>query len=115
MMGHFLFSSGILQAVGKLRYLLPQKRKNPHLRYRTKMLPGRYSVAVKQCKRERRFRLLGHIPHMLVDDGALFPFFSIRPETTSVRSKQIQIRRVLRSSPLLFSRTHSKAVNEKKP
>ena len=28
----------------------------------------------KTIKRERRFRLPGHIPHFLVDDGALFPF-----------------------------------------
>ena len=35
---------------------------------------GTHSVGVKQCKREHRFRLLGHIPHALVDDGALCPF-----------------------------------------
>ena len=39
-----------------------------------KVPPGKHSVAVKQFKRERRFRLLGHIHHILVDDGALFPF-----------------------------------------
>ena len=53
----------------------PQKRKIPTfvLQLR-KVPPGKHSVAVKQFKRERRFRLLGHIHHILVDDGALFPF-----------------------------------------
>ena len=36
------------------------------------------SVAVKKLN-ARRFRLFGHVPHMLVDDGALFPFFAIGP------------------------------------
>ena len=46
---------------------------------------GDPSVAVKQFKRERRFRLLGHIPHILVDDGALFPLLlSETRKTTSV-------------------------------
>ena len=46
---------------------------------------GTLSVGVKQCKRERRFRFLGHIPHILVDDGALFAFsLSDTRKTTSV-------------------------------
>ena len=46
---------------------------------------GTHSVGVKQCKRERRFRFLGHIPHILVDDGALFAFsLSETRKTTSV-------------------------------
>ena len=45
---------------------------------------GTHSVGVKQCKRERRFRFLGHIPHTLVDDRALFPFSLSEKETTSV-------------------------------
>ena len=46
---------------------------------------GTHSVGVKQCKRERRFRFLGHIPHILVDDGALFAFsLSKTRKTTSV-------------------------------
>ena len=51
----------------------PKKLKNPHLFYSYGRFPGRHSVAVKQFKRERRFRLLGHIPHVLVDDGAFVP------------------------------------------
>ena len=76
MLGQFFVFSGILQATRKLRYLLPhKKRKIPTfvLQLR-KVPPGKHSVAVKQFKRERRFRLLGHIHHILVDDGALFPF-----------------------------------------
>ena len=46
---------------------------------------GTHSVGVKPCKRERRFRFLGHIPHILVDDGALFAFsLSEARKTTSV-------------------------------
>ena len=51
----------------------------------------RCSVGVKQLnarcktiKRERRFRFLGHILHILVDDGALFPFILSDQDTTSV-------------------------------
>ena len=68
----------------------------------------------KKKNRERRFRLLGHIPQILVDDGALFPFFLSGQETTSVLKKQEEIRRILRSGPLLFPGTHSKAVSIKK-
>ena len=53
----------------------PRNLKNPHLFYSYGRVPlGTHSVGVKQCKREHRFRLLGHIPHALVDDGALCPF-----------------------------------------
>ena len=46
---------------------------------------GTHSVGVKPCKREHRFRFLGHIPHILVDDGALFAFsLSKTRKTTSV-------------------------------
>ena len=38
----------------------------------------------KTIEREHRFRLLGHIPHILVDDGALFPFSLSETEPTSV-------------------------------
>ena len=62
----------------------PKKLKNPHLFYSYGRFPGKHSVAVKQFKRERRFRLLGHIPHSLVDDGALFPFSPSGTDTTSV-------------------------------
>ena len=41
-----------------------------HLR---KVPPGKPSVAVNHFKHERGFRLLSHIPHALVDDGAFFP------------------------------------------
>ena len=52
----------------------PQIRKNSHICFTaTEGSPGKHSVAVKHFKRGRRFRLLGHIPHTLVDDGALFP------------------------------------------
>ena len=75
MLGQFFVFSRLLQANRKLRYLLPhKKRKNFHICFiATEGSPGTYSVAVKHFKRERRFRLLGHIPHTLVDDGALFP------------------------------------------
>ena len=63
----------------------PKNLKNPHLFYSYGRFPGRHSVGVKQFKRERRFRLLGHIPHILVDDGALFPLLlSETRKTTSV-------------------------------
>ena len=67
--------SGILHANRKLRYLLPRKnvKISTFVLQLRKVPPGKHSVAVKQFKRERRFRLLGHIPHTLVDDGALFP------------------------------------------
>ena len=76
MLGQFFVFSGILQANRELRYLLPRKNVNIstfvlHLR---KVPPGKPSVAVNQFKREHRFRLLGHIHHILVDDGAFFPF-----------------------------------------
>ena len=67
----------------------PQKRKNFHICFTaTEGSPGKHSVAVKQFKRERRFRLLGHIPHTLVDDGALFPFSPPGKDTTNVNYKQ---------------------------
>ena len=47
---------------------------------------GTHSVGVKQCKRERRFRFLGHIPHILVDDGALFAFSLFRSKKNNQRS-----------------------------
>ena len=47
---------------------------------------GTHSVAVKPCKRERRFRFLGHIPHILVDDGALFAFSLFRSKKNNQRS-----------------------------
>ena len=47
---------------------------------------GTHSVGVKQCKRERRFRFLGHIPHILVDDGALFAFSLFRNKKKNRRS-----------------------------
>ena len=63
----------------------PRNLKNPHLFYRYGRVPlGTHFVGVKQCKREHRFRLLGHIPHALVDDGALCPFSLSEKETTSV-------------------------------
>ena len=63
----------------------PKERNNPHLFYSYGRFPrGTHSVAVKQFKRERRFRLLGHIPHTLVDDGALFPLLLSEKKTTSV-------------------------------
>ena len=80
----FFFFSGLLQAARKLRYLLPKKLKNPHLFYSYGRFSGKHSVAVKHFKRERRFRLLNHIPHILVDDGALFPFSPSGTDTTSV-------------------------------
>ena len=45
---------------------------------------GAHSVGVKQCKRERRFRFLSHIPHILVDDGALFTFSPSGTDTATV-------------------------------
>ena len=62
----------------------PKKLKNPHLFYSYGRSPGKHSVAVKQFKRERRFRLLHHIHHILVDDGALFTFSPSGTDTTSV-------------------------------
>ena len=65
--------------------LLPQKLKNPHLFYSYGRVPPRDTF--RNCKpftREHRFRLLGHIPHTLVDDGALFPFSLSEKDTTSV-------------------------------
>ena len=62
----------------------PQKRKNFHICYSPKMFPGKHSVAVKQFKRKSRFRLLRHIPHILVDDGALFPFSPSGTDTATV-------------------------------
>ena len=47
---------------------------------------GTHSVGVKQCKREHRFRFLGHIPHILVDDGALFAFSLFRNKKNNQRS-----------------------------
>ena len=84
MLNQDCFLSGLLHGDGKLHYLLPRKLKNPHLFYSYGRFPGKHSVAVKQFKRERRFRLLGHIPHILVDDGALFPFSPSGTDTTSV-------------------------------
>ena len=93
----------------KTSLLTSEKSKNPHL-LQNLDVPRNTSVGVKYLN-VRDFRLLGHIPHFLVDDGALFPFFfSLRKKTTtSVHKKQEEIRRVLRSSPLLSSRPHSKA------
>ena len=62
----------------------PKNLKNPHLFYSYGRFSGKHSVGVKHFKRERRFRLLGHIPHILVDDGALFPFSPSGTDTTSV-------------------------------
>ena len=45
--------------------------------------PGKHSVAVKHFKRERRIRLLGHIHHILVDNGALFSIFAFRKKKPS--------------------------------
>ena len=47
---------------------------------------GTHSVGVKQCKREHRFRFLGHIPHILVDDGALLAFSLFRNKKNNQRS-----------------------------
>ena len=93
--------------------LTSENRKTPHF-FQPEDVPRGPSVAVKKIERERRFRLLGHIPQILVDDGALFPFFLSGQETTSVLKKQEEIRRILRSGPLLFSGPHSKAVSTKK-
>ena len=86
MLGQFFVFSGVLQANRKLRYLLPRKNvKIPTFVFTaTEGSPGKHSVAVKHFKRERRFRLLGHIPHILVDYGALFPFSLSEKDTTSV-------------------------------
>ena len=62
----------------------PKKLKNPHLFYSYGRFPGKHSVAVKQFKRERRFRLPGHIHHILVDDGALFTFSLSGTDRTNV-------------------------------
>ena len=51
-------------------------------------VPGAHSVAVKQFKRDRRFRLLGHIHHVLVDDGALFTFSLSGTDATNVNEEQ---------------------------
>ena len=51
------------------------------------LLKGYFPDTFRNCKpftREHRFRLLGHIPHALVDDGALFPFSLSETEPTSV-------------------------------
>ena len=92
--------------------LTSENRKTPHF-FQPEDVPRSTSVAEKK-NREPRFRLLGHIPQILVDYGALFPFFLSGQETTSVLKKQEEIRRILRSGPLLFSGTHSKAVSTKK-
>ena len=62
----------------------PKKLKNPHLFYSYGRFPGKQSVAVKHFKRERRFRLPGHIHHILVDDGALFTFSLSGTDRTNV-------------------------------
>ena len=67
----------------KLRYLLLETTINPHLLQRQDV-PGETFREVQQFKRERRFPLLGHIHHILVDDGALFPFSPSGKDTTNV-------------------------------
>ena len=52
-----------------------------HLR---KVPPGKPSVAVNQFKHERRFRLLGHIHHILVDDGAFCSVYAFHKNKTGV-------------------------------
>ena len=86
MLNQDCFLSGLLHGDGELHYLLPRKLKNPHLFYSYGMGPPRDPFRnCKTIKREHRFRFLGHIPHILVDDGALFAFsLSETRKTTSV-------------------------------
>ena len=58
--------------------LISENRKNPHL-LQPQDVPRDTFRRCETIQRDRRFRFLGHIPHILVDDGALLPFCPPRP------------------------------------
>ena len=94
-------------------YLLPQKRKKPHLFYSYGRFPGTHSVTVTQLNASTDFAYRVIFLTLSSTMGHFFRFrFPTKEQPAFIKNKEKK-RRILHSSPLLSFGTHSKAVNKK--
>ena len=121
----FFFFLALLEASKKLRYLLSKKKRKCTFRPAPRCSFEAHSVTTYHIN-TRRFRLLGHIPHNLVDHPIQPATVAQRPSLRPSQRRSLtkkhpafiknkeRKRRILRPSPLRFSGAHSRAVNKKK-
>ena len=113
MLNQFFLFSGLLHDNRKLRYLFLETAKI-HICYRPKMFPETHSVTVKQLNASTGFASWVSFLTFSSMTGHFFHFcFPIKRQPAFIYNKEA-IRRILRSSPIQFPGTHSKAVNKKK-